>query len=173
MVGGFRPAALVGGLMAAGLLLAGCTAPRPVVTFYGNRTAVTVEAELWCPVDLAALTVSCPPNPDTTKDGHMAMRSGQSLQVNVPGAVGSTPWVVVFQYKDAAGKAQNGRSEVITDDRLSYTLRLPGPGDQLNRVEVQAGLVPTLDSSGRAMITVSRTWVLVVAPAANSSPAQA
>jgi len=166
---GFRPAGRAGVLIAAGLLLAGCTAPRPVVTFYGNRTAVTVAPELWCPADPAALTVSCPQRPDTAQDGHLRMRSGQLLQINVPGEVGSTPWVVVFEYQDAAGEAQNGRSELIADHRLSYTLPPLGPDSQLTRVEVQAGLIPTLDAAGGTVIAASRTWVLVVRPAAPPS----
>lgn len=158
-----RPAALAGLLVGAALLVSSCTAPRPVVTFYGNRTAVDVQAELWCKVDTTALTVSCPPNPDTANDGHLTMAPNQLLQINVPTEIGDDPWLVVFEYVDATGKTQTGRTEVFTDGRLAYTLVPPG-GAQLTRVEVQSGLLPTQDSNGSTVIAASRTWVLIIAP---------
>ncbi len=168
-----RPALPAGLLAAAALLLASCTAPRPTVTFYGNRTAVDVQAELWCQVDTTALTVSCPPNPDTSRDGHLTMAPGQLLQINVPTDIGNDPWLVVFEYRDAAGAAQTGRTEVFTDGRLAYTLRDLPTGAQLTRVEVQSGLLPTQDASGATVIAASRTWVLTIAPkisAASTAP---
>ncbi len=137
--------------------------PRPVVTFYGNRTAVDVQPELWCEVDTTALTVSCPPNPETANDGHLTMAPGQPLQINVPTEIGDDPWLVVFVYRDAAGKAQTGRTEVFTDGRLAYTLS-PPDGGQMTRVEVQSGLLPTQDATGATVIAASRTWVLVIEP---------
>src|SRR6478752_3667537 len=94
-----RLATLTGLLAAAALLLSSCTVPRPVVTFYGNRTAVDVEPELWCQVDTTALTVSCPPSPDTANDGHLTMAPAQPLQINVPTEIGDDPWLVVFEYQ--------------------------------------------------------------------------
>ena len=158
-----RLAALTGLLAAAALLLSSCTVPRPVVTFYGNRTAVDVEPELWCQVDTTALTVSCPPSPDTANDGHLTMAPAQPLQINVPTEIGDDPWLVVFEYQDSAGKALTGRTEVFTDGQLAYTLAPPG-GGQLTRVEVQSGLLPTQDAGGDTVIAASRTWVLIVEP---------
>jgi hypothetical protein len=160
----FRPAALAGAMVAVVTLLSGCTAPRPQVTFYGNRTSVAVEPELWCTVDFTALKVACPPNPETAHDGHLTMAVDQPLQISVPGDIGDAPWVVVFEYKDAKGKAQNGRTEVFRDGRLAYTLRVPASGAQLTRVEVQAGLVPAIADDGSTGIAASRTWAVVVAP---------
>ena len=157
----FRPTALVGLVVGGALLLSGCTAPRPEVTFYGNRTAVTVQPELWCQVDVKALTFDCPTAPATGNDGHLRMAPGQPLQINVPTDIGNTPWWVVFEYKDAAGAAQSGRTELFTDNRLAYTLAL-GAGTQLTRAEVQSGLVPTQDSTGATSISASRTWVVLI-----------
>ena len=171
MARGFRPAVLTGMVVAAGLLLSGCTVPRPIVTFYGNRTAVDAQAELWCEVNMTALTVACPPAPDTSKDGRLTMAPGQPLQISVPTEIGDTPWVVVFSYRDSSGKALTGRTEVFTDGQLAYTLPSLGSGTQLTRVEVQAGLIPTEDASGATSITASRTWVLVVSPALTTQPA--
>ena len=159
-----RPALLVGLLAAVALLVTSCTVPRPVVTFYGNRTAVDVQAELWCDVDTTALTVSCPPSPNTANDGHLTMAPGQPLQINVPTEIGDDPWLVVFEYRDAAGTAQTGRTGVFTDGRLAYTLRTLPTGAQLTRVEVQSGLLPTADSTGATVIAASRTWVLLISP---------
>jgi len=163
-----RSALPAGLLMAAALLLSSCTAPRPVVTFYGNRTAVEVEAELWCEVNTTALTVSCPPGADTSKDGHLTMSPGQLLHVSVPTEVGDDPWLVVFEYLDAAGQSRQGRTGVFTDGRLAYTLTPPA-GGQLSRVEVQSGLIPTQDTNGATVIAASRSWVLVVTPKTTTS----
>ena len=161
--------ALPAALAATALLLSGCTAPRPSVTFFGDRAAVNVDPELWCEVDMSALTVACPPSPDAGNDGHLTIGPDRSVQIDVPSAIGDTPWLVVFEYRDAAGRAQNGRSEVFTDDRLTYRLPGLGTGSQLTRVEVQSGLVPTETADGSTAITASRTWALVVAPRAPST----
>lgn len=166
-----RPAALVGVLVAAALLLSSCTVPRPVVTFYGNRTAVDAGAELWCDVNGGALTIVCPPSPDTSQDAHLTMGPGQPLQINVPTEIGDTPWLVAFAYVGSAGQAQTGRSELFSDGRLAYTLPSLGKGAQLTRVEVQAGLVPTLDAKGATVIAASRSWALNVTPKIAATPA--
>lgn len=167
----FRPTRVIGTLIAAALLLSACTVPRPTVTFYGNRTAVAVSPELFCDVNTTTLTVDCPAPTDLSNDGRLTMTPTQYLQINVPTEIGDTPWVVVFEYKDAAGKAQNGRTGVFTDNQLAYTLPPLGEGAQLTRVEVQSGLIPTLDASGSTSITASRTWVLLVTPSATDSAA--
>jgi len=168
----FRRAPFAGLLVAGALTVSGCTAPLPVVTFYGNRTAVDVEPELWCKVDTAALTVTCPPIPDTGNDGRLTMAPGQPLQINVPTEIGDDPWLVAFVYADPAGRAQTGRTELFTDGRLAYTLKSLPAGAQLRRVEVQSGLLPTQDPNGATLIAASRTWVLVVSQKAPApSPA--
>jgi hypothetical protein len=159
-----RPAVLAGLLGAAALLLSSCTVPLPVVTFYGNRTAVNVQPALWCHVDTAALTVSCPATPDPADDGHLTMAPAQPLQINVPTEIGDDPWLVAFAYTDAAGKTQTGRTEVFTDGRLAYTLESLPTTAQLTRVEVQSGLLPTQAADGSTVIAASRTWVLLVSP---------
>lgn len=146
------------------LLLTGCTSPRPEVTFFGQRTAVTAEAAFWCDVNAAALTVACPPSPDTGKQAHLTLGPARPLQINVPSEIADGPWLVVYQYRDAAGAPQNGRTQLFSDGRLAYTLPSFGPGTQLTRVEVQAGFVPTLDAGGVTSISASHTWVLVVDP---------
>ena len=164
----WRPALLAGALTAA-LVLTGCTAPRPEVTFYGGRTAVNVEPSGWCTVDTNALTVVCPPNPDAANEGHLTLGVDQPIQINVDSGISDQPWVVVFEYKDAKGVAQNGRTPVLSDGELSYTLPGLGAGTQLTRVEVQSGLIPTQDATGATGITVSRAWAVVISPKAAST----
>jgi hypothetical protein len=159
-----RPAVLAGLLGAVALLLSGCTVPLPVVTFYGNRTAVDVQPELWCHVDTTALTVACPATPDAANDGHLTMAPAQPLQINVPTEIGDDPWLVAFAYTDGAGKTETGRTQVFTDGRLAYTLESLPNTAQLTRVEVQSGLLPTQAADGSTVIAASRTWVLLISP---------
>lgn len=159
-----RRTALIGSLAVAAVLLTGCTTPRPMITFYGNRTAVNADAALWCDADTKTLALSCPASADVSKEAQLTLAPGQRLQINVPPEVGETPWVVVFEYLDGAGKAQTGRTEVFTDNRLAYTLPSLGGGVQLTRVEIQSGLVPALDSTGATLFAATRTWVLAVSP---------
>ena len=57
----------------------------------------------------------------------LSLRPGQSVQINVPSAIGDTPWAVYFRYRDADGELQDGRSEIFTDGQLAYTLRTVRP----------------------------------------------
>lgn len=167
MIRWFRSLVIAGALGSTGLLLTGCTAPHPSVTFYGDRAAVTVEPELWCEVNTTALTVDCPPDAENTgNDGVLTMGTDQSLQINVPGEIADAPWFVTYAYRDAAGKVQTERSAVISDGRLSFTLPSRGPGTQLIRAEVDSGLVPTQAKDGSTTINASRVWVLSVTPKA-------
>ncbi len=167
MIHRLRSLVIAGALGTAGLLLTGCTAPHPTVTFYGDRNAVTVEPELWCTINSTALTVDCPPGAqNTANDGVLTMGTDQALQINVPGEVAEAPWFVTFAYRDAAGKVQTERSEVVSDGRLSYTLPSRGPGSQLIRVELDSGLLPTQAADGSTVINAARVWVLAIAPKA-------
>ena len=49
---------LIAGALSTAVVLTGCTAPHPTVTFYGDRAAVTVGPQLWCDVDTANLKVN-------------------------------------------------------------------------------------------------------------------
>jgi len=167
MIRRLRSALIAGVLGSAALLLSSCTVPHPSITFYGDRAAVTVEPELWCTVNTAALTVECPPGAqDSGNDGTLTMGPDKPLQINVPGDVAEAPWFVTFAYRDAAGKVQTERSPVISDGRLSYTLPSRGPRTQLIRVEVDSGLVPTQAANGSTVINASRVWVLAINPKA-------
>jgi hypothetical protein len=142
------------GLVAAALVLGGCTAPRPDVTFYANRAAIAAQPALWCQVDTTALTFDCP-QPDARNVARLTVHAGDPVQVNVPTEVGDGPWLIYFQYLDRSDLVKDGRTAVFDDGRLAYTLRPLDVTDQLLRVEVQTGILPTADG-----YAASRSWVL-------------
>ena len=165
---GARPATrrrwlLVASVLVAGLVLGGCDAPRPDVTFFGNRTAVQTAPTQWCDVDEAAATVSCA---DGGVDNMptLSLKPGQQVQINVPEAVGSTPWTVYFRYLDAKGELADGRSEVFSDGRLAYTLQTLAPEDQLTYVEVQSAFVLVPGEQGGVDFAATRAWRLLIHP---------
>ena len=153
----------VASVLAAGLVLGGCDAPRPDVTFFGNRTAVQTAPTQWCDVDEAAATVSCA---DAGVDDvpRLSLKLGQQVQINVPEAVGSTPWTVYFRYLDAEGELADGRSEVFSDGRLAYTLQTLAPEDQLTYVEVQSAFVLVPGEQGGVDFAATRAWRLLIHP---------
>lgn len=146
--------ALVAGLLAVGLVLTGCTAPRPEVTFFGGRAAVEARPALWCQVDTRALQFQCP-DFSTADYARLTLRPGQSVQINVPAEIADQPWQVAFQYADAAGRLGQGRTALMTSGELAYTLHPLAATDLIRRVEVQTGLLPTADG-----FVVTRSWVL-------------
>lgn len=167
---GFRPSrrttrAGLAGLLAVGaLLLTGCTAPDPEVTFYADRVADRVGPAQYCDAQIS----HCAAHPEAA--AVLRVPPGTSLQINVPSEIANTPWQVAFGYRDAAGQQLQGRTAVFTpaQHQLSYVLRLPDPGDQLETAEVQqfgAGLLApeTADQTGTGFEFVIRaTWVLSV-----------
>jgi len=153
----------VAAVLAAGVVLAGCDAPRPDVTFFGNHTAIQTAPTHWCDVDEAASTVSC------TETGiadvpRLSLKPGQQVQINVPEAVGSTPWAIYFRYLDAKGELADGRSEVFSDGRLAYTLQTLAPEDQLTYVEVQSAFVLVPGEQGGVDFAATRAWLLLIDP---------
>ena len=108
---------LVGGCA----VLTACEAPRPDVTFYGNRTAVETGPTRWCTVDEAAETVTCAEtDPRTSQTDDRPRATGPDQRA---GRDRTTPWAVYFRYLDEDGKLADGRSEIFTDGQLAYTLR--------------------------------------------------
>ena len=153
----------VAAVLVAGVVLAGCEAPRPDVTFFGNRTAVQTAPTHWCDVDETASTVSCT---ETAVEDvpRLSLKPGQQVQINVPEAVGSTPWTVYFRYLDAKGELADARSEVFSDGRLAYTLQPLAPDDQLTYVEVQSTFVLVPGEQGGVDFAATRAWLLLVDP---------
>ncbi|GGL88741.1 DUF2771 family protein [Nakamurella endophytica] len=161
-------------VLTAGAVLAGCTAPRPDVTFYGNRVAVDIGPTLWCAVDTSALTVSCP-DPDPDDIARLDLRAGDSVTISVDPQIGNTPWTAYVQFRAPDGTVTEARSELFSDGRLAYTVTPPTPADQVVRVEVQSGFVPTGTAGNTdVQFAATRTWVLLArgtTATAGSTPA--
>lgn len=151
----------------AALLLAGCTAPLPDVTVYGDGTVVTVDPSLWCAADAADSTVSCRVNSGDAGAPRLRLTKGSAVSVNVPTLVGKAPWVVLFDYRDAQGREQQARGPLFAADTTrNYVLHPPGRSDQLLRVEIQSGLIPMAAATGTGVTyAATHTWVLVIDPA--------
>jgi hypothetical protein len=146
------------------MLLAGCTAPLPDVSFYGGNATVATAPSLWCAPDADQTRVDC--RVDTGDDGapHLRLAKGGAVSVNVPAGVSNAPWVVLFQYRDANGTLQDGRGPLFASGlRQAYILHPPSADDQLVRVEVQSGLTPVATDTGTGVdYAATRTWVLLV-----------
>ncbi len=160
---GLRPLA---GAMAC-LVLTGCTAPIPEVTFYANRTTLTTEPTRWCTVDVTATTqeIGCTQT-DAAGLPRLDARPGQPVHIDVPSAIGDQPWLVYFRYLDAGGELRDGRSQVIVDGRLAYTLRPFAKDDQLVYVEVLSGFELTAALAGGVDYSSTQAWAVVVEPEA-------
>jgi len=147
------------------LLLTACDAPRPDVTFYGNRTAVETGPTRWCTVDAAAENVSCEDAAADTVE-RLTIPPGKPVQINVPDAIGSVPWAVYFRYLDKDGTLADGRSEIFTDRKLAYTLKPFTETDQLTYVEVQSGFILMGGEQTGVDFAVTKSWLLLVDPPA-------
>jgi hypothetical protein len=147
------------------VLLTACDAPRPDVTFYGNRTAVETGPTRWCTVDAAADNVNCE-DAETGDIERLTIPAGKPVQINVPDAIGGDPWAVYFRYLDKDGKLADGRSEIFTDGRLAYTLEPFDKADQLTYVEVQSGFILVGGEQTGVDFAVTKSWLLLVDPPA-------
>jgi hypothetical protein len=142
----------------ASLGLAGCQAPVPTITWYGNETAVSAGPRLYC-------TLTAQPQPDCRETaGPIAvldLHADDLLQVNIPPEVAKMPWLLVYSYVD---DTSSYRTPVMTDGTtLSYVVH-PVAGRQLQQVDLQ---VLTLSASpqGQPQYTPLQAWVLQVRPA--------
>lgn len=150
--------------MAATVVLTGCTAPDPEVTFYADRAAARIGPAQYCDAEIS----NCAAHPQAA--AVLRVPPGRQLQISVPSEIASTPWQLAFRYRDQAGHEQDERSPVFSpkQKQLSYVLRLPNPADQLETAEVQqfgVGLFAPQagDPAGSGFQFVIRgTWVLSV-----------
>jgi Protein of unknown function (DUF2771) len=155
-----------------GLLLTACEAPRPDVTFYGNRAAVNTAPTRWCEVDDTAQFVSCTETP-ADQLPRLTLRPGDSVQINVPSAVGDSPWAAYVRYLDEDGELADGRTEIFTDGRLAYTVHPPSERDQLVAVEVRSDFVLTPGEQGAVDFAAKHSWLLLIDPAGKGTDSAA
>lgn len=150
------------GVLAAVLVLAGCGADEPPqVTFAaGAASAVARPAQYCTDMDLERCVG------DPTAPVALPVPPGTALQVTVPEEVASTPWQVVFTYRDAAGTPVDQRSAVFApDERSIYTVELPAAEDRLLQAQVQQyGPPPEVNpETGEVEFPAGASWVLTVA----------
>ncbi len=151
--------------MGAGLLVTGCTAPLPDVTFYGNRTTSVAGPSLWCTVDATATTAACAVDRADVGAALLTLRPGQGVVISVPDEVAEQPWTVVFKYRQGAGAEQDARTAVFEPGaQHAYELSAPAADATLTRVEVQSGLTLVAGNDGGVDVAVLRSWVLLVTP---------
>ena len=151
--------------MGLGLLLTGCTAPLPDVTFYGNRTTSVTGPSLWCTVNDTASAASCAVDRAEVGAATLTLRPGQGVVISVPEEVADQPWTVVFKYRQQAGPEQDARTAVFAPgEQHAYHLSAPAGDATLTRVEVQSGLTLVAADNGGVDIAVLRSWVLLVTP---------
>lgn len=144
-------------LAAAALLVSSCTVPRPEITFYGNRTAVRVQAYQWCR-DLTTCTL------DRSNVRRLTMQPNQPLQVNVPSEIADSIWRVIWTFQDVkTSKVTSGGSPYFTDKRLSFTIPPFGTGQILQTVELQR-LIAGTDANGNVGFAVTSSWDLIIVP---------
>ncbi|MEY8040893.1 DUF2771 family protein [Saccharopolyspora cebuensis] len=150
---GWKSLLAVGGVV----LATGCAAPHePQVTFYSHGNSTAVDPTLFCD----PTGEEC----DTAEGsfGRLRVPDHAPVQISVPAEVASTPWQVVFLYRDAAGRQLDGRSAVFApDERHAYTLTMPKDGVQLEHVEVQRfSAVLTAGANGGVNFGIGGAWVL-------------
>lgn len=145
-------------MLAAALLVAGCGgSPPPDVTFEAGATSVVAKPTQYCDLDLT----NC--NSDAAAPVELAVPVGTPLQVSVPEEISSTPWQVVFSYRDGTGAQTDGRSPVFNvNAQKTYSLQLPGATDRLLAAQVQQyGPPPQANpDTGELEFPIRASWVL-------------
>ncbi len=150
-----RTACLVTVLAAA---LAGCSAAPPQVTFAAGGASVQAGPTQYCEVDLSDCA-----EPGTP--AKLAVPAGTPLQITVPAEVASTPWHVVFSYRDDTGQQVDERSAVFPPGAgTGFTLALPTPTAQLVEAQVQEfGAAQAIDPQTRETeFPIRASWVVQV-----------
>jgi len=148
-------------VLATVLLVAGCSGSSapPDVMFTAGQANVVARPTQYCDLDLK----NC--NPDATAPVELTVPPGTPLQVDVPDAVSSTPWQVVFTYRDGTGGQTDGRSPVFAvNTQKTYGLELPAATDRLLAAQVQQyGPPPQANpETGELEFPIRASWVLTV-----------
>ncbi len=145
-------------LLAATLVVAGCGgAAPPDVTFAAGAADAVARPTQYCDIDLTDCTS------DAAAPVELTVPPGTPLQITVPDAISSTPWQVVFSYRDGTGAQTDGRSPVFAvNAQRAYSLELPGATDRLLTAQVQQyGPPPQANpETGELEFPIRASWVL-------------
>jgi hypothetical protein len=153
----FRRSALLALVVVAatGLTVAGCSVPKPLVTFFSGGQATSTLPADYCTVDLS----SCQTANAVAK---LRVPAGRPLQVSVAPEVAGTPWVVAFKYKQTGGQELQGRSAVFQPgQQYAYTLSLPS-ADQLESVQVDQGSIALSQDKNGYEFYARAVWLLTI-----------
>ncbi|MFP5019629.1 DUF2771 family protein [Pseudonocardia phyllosphaerae] len=146
-------------LAAAALLLAGCGADKPTVTFDVGGNALVAAPTQFCDTKMQ----NCADEPNARVAAPVP--PGTEVKISVPDEVSSAPWQIVYAFTRPGQKAAVQQRVPLTElsGRNEYTLRLPEPGDTLVTAQVQLyGPAPSIDPQSRQIqFPIRATWVLV------------
>ncbi len=145
------------GLLSLGL--AGCQAPTPSVTWFGNGSAADVGPKVFCELN-SSLAFDCSQVDGPTAS--LTLHDTDPVQINIPAEVARAPWWLVISYADDAASYRTPLD--TTGKTLSYTV-VPTPGHQLKQIDLQVPTV-TADTNGNPQWTPYQLWVLSIEPSA-------
>ncbi|WP_232661756.1 DUF2771 family protein [Pseudonocardia sp. TRM90224] len=135
---------------------------QPLVTFATGAASIVAKPAQFCDLKVT----DC--QKDDTAPVELAVPPGTPLTITVPADVASTPWIVVFAYRDATGQQVEGRGPLLGAGKPNeYALELPAPTDRLLGAQVQQfGALPTAnEGTTEISFPIRATWVLTAAPA--------
>lgn len=139
-------------------LLAGCAGGPPQVTFAVAGESIEAGPTQYCEDDF----VTCQNFPENPVD--LPVPPGTALEITVPEQISSTPWQIVFTYRDAGGAQQDERTTVFgPGEQQTYSLELPDPAARLLTAQVQQyGPPPQLNqSTGEVEFPIRSSWVFL------------
>jgi hypothetical protein len=127
------------------------------VTFGAGGATIAVGASQFCDVQVT----ECGDDPDA--NALLRVPPNTPLTVSVPDEVAGTPWQIAFEFRDARGAVQQGRSPVFAPGTTpTYTLVLPDPADQLTSAEVQQYGARISQGPNGLEFATRTTWTLSV-----------
>lgn len=151
-------AVVVAAVVAVLVATSGPAAPGAVTFAAGGQQSSTDPAQ-WCDLGVT----ECSEEPDAL--ARLVVAPGAPLTVTVPDEVATTPWQVVFSFRDAGGAEQRGRTPVFAPGSpVTYTLTRPDPAGRLDSVEVQQYGALLGDGPEGVEFVTPATWVLAAGP---------
>jgi hypothetical protein len=127
----------------------------PTVTFAAGSATITAKPAQYCDVKATSCTN------DADAPVQLAVPPGTPLKVTVPEAISSTPWQVVFSYRDATGAQQDERTSVFAPNARTDTTIALDPGARLITAQVQQfGPAPQASADGGVDFPIRGAWVL-------------
>jgi hypothetical protein len=150
--------------LALAALAAGCSKeappqPKPEVTFSIDGGSVTARPLMHCDV----MVTAC--DQDANAQAKLLVPPGKPVRITVPPEVAESPWSVAIEYKTAAGEQKEPATVAtfVPNQAHDYTVTLPGPGDQLQTVEVkQASAKQDPAVTGDIQLLARAVWSLQV-----------